>query len=178
MRAAGILEPPRRPFLSLTPFKRRASGLAQELQCYYRYRQEPLNHSKNTLQSGRQGPIARCPGRLPDLDRLARLLVEQSPRAAPTSSIPPLPSVTFITHRYASGSHSNVTPLKQRWRDTKRDGVLDSKNIVLMSRLRGTAPGCRASCVFTLRRGHRNYFILFEKGVKIWCWLILSLVRI
>lgn len=65
-----------RPFLSATAFKRRASGFVREPRRYYRYRQEPLNHSKNTLQSGRRGragraPIALCPGRLPDLDRLA-----------------------------------------------------------------------------------------------------------
>lgn len=81
MRAAGILELPpaaaaARPFLSATAFKRRASGFVREPRRYYRYRQEPLNHSKNTLQSGRRGragraPIALCPGRLPDLDRLA-----------------------------------------------------------------------------------------------------------
>lgn len=78
VRAAGILELPpataARPFLSATSFKRRASGFVREPRRYYRYRQEPLNHSKNTLQSGRRAgraPIALCPGCLPDLDRLA-----------------------------------------------------------------------------------------------------------
>lgn len=53
LHAAGILEP---PFLSLSPFKKkRASGIMQELQRYYRSKQEVLNHSKNTLQPGRLG---------------------------------------------------------------------------------------------------------------------------
>lgn len=59
VRAAGILELPpaaaaARPFLSATSFKRRAFGFVREPRRYYRYRQEPLNHSKNTLQSGRR----------------------------------------------------------------------------------------------------------------------------
>lgn len=55
-----LSSPPRsrcRPFLSPTSFKKRASGFVREPRRYYRYRQGPLNHSKNTLQSGRQaGP--------------------------------------------------------------------------------------------------------------------------
>lgn len=51
-------------FLSLLPYilisdcikkKKRASGNMQELQHYCRYKQEALNHSKNTPQSARHG---------------------------------------------------------------------------------------------------------------------------